>query len=311
MEVLSGQLQATAALLRSASDRLDVAGKALHKDQHEMGNIVGLSPTSSQTANAGPTVPSGEAQEERFSDSILREIADLRQSKGVTDEEALLIARQLKLQEEQIARADAVRAVRESRGENLDPNEAYALNSAVWSRPVRIPVYFENATESEVNKECQWIRAAIERTWQQAADMEFTEWKPLPNGAKGGIRIFFQADAHPHCNALGRHINGLKHGMILSNTFTGDYNCPISFRTCIEEIAIHEFGHALGFAHEQNRSDAPVRCQNERQGSDGDYPVTIYDPRSIMNYCNPRWNNDGVLSPLDKEAVVKLYGPKP
>ena len=64
----------------------------------------------------------------------------------------------------------------------------------------------------------------------------------------------------------------------------------------------------LGLSHEQNRRDAPPLCQNERQGSDGDWYVTLYDAGSIMNYCNANWNNGGKSSDLDKIAVQTIYG---
>jgi len=77
---------------------------------------------------------------------------------------------------------------------------------------------------------------------------------------------------------------------------------------CIKGIAVHEFGHALGFAHEQNRSDTPGECRQLKQGTSGDVLLTPYDPRSVMNYCNPKYNNDGMLSALDIAAVRELYG---
>ena len=33
-----------------------------------------------------------------------------------------------------------------------------------------------------------------------------------------------------------------------------------------------------------------------------------YDPKSVMNYCNTTYNNDGVLSPRDVASVQQIYG---
>jgi hypothetical protein len=45
------------------------------------------------------------------------------------------------------------------------------------------------------------------------------------------------------------------------------------------------------------------------QGTSGDNTMlTPYDPNSVMNYCNKKYNNDGELSDLDKQAVEQLYG---
>lgn len=170
-----------------------------------------------------------------------------------------------------------------------------------------IPVCWENPSADDARYRAI-SRSAVEETWERHSAVRFTGWGTC-TATSPGIRIRI-ADEGSHVKALGRYLDKRPQGMVLNFTFANwSPSCQQNQDFCVYAIAAHEFGHSLGFAHEQNRPDAPAECREEnRQGTDGDYNVTKYDANSIMNYCSPAWNGDGKLSPLDIEAVQKFYG---
>lgn len=75
-------------------------------------------------------------------------------------------------------------------------------------------------------------------------------------------------------------------------------------------MAIHEFGHSLGFQHEDERPDyqggatGSGDCAKQSWPNSNPQHYGAYDKDSVMSYCDP----NAALSPGDIASIQRSYG---
>lgn len=195
-------------------------------------------------------------------------------------------------------------------GTSVSEKYGYVLTVRKWDSP-DIPICWEKFAESSTGDR-DLVRAAVKDSWEKYSRVRFLGWGEC-TGSELGVRIAVR-DESPQTLKLGILLMAKPRGMTLNFTMAKwvPKNCTNGRDACVRAIAIHEFGHALAFSHEQNRPDRPDRpqdwCNEAAQGANGDYMTAVYDDASIMNYCNEKWAGQGGLSAIDIEALRKVYG---
>jgi hypothetical protein len=180
------------------------------------------------------------------------------------------------------------------------------IRTAKWTH-MPIAVCWENQQATSQHF-LDLTRLAVHQTWEASSAVRFVSWGRCISPNAAGIHITI-SDEQPHTDSVGRYLDMRPHGMTLNFTFKNwRQNCQQQLDFCASAIVAHEFGHALGFTHEQRAPNAPAECSSEPNDIEGDYLVTRYDFSSIMSLCNPKWNGNGKLSELDVQSVRTIYG---
>ncbi len=182
----------------------------------------------------------------------------------------------------------------------------YYIESALWTMR-DIPVCY---MMSGFSTEKTWVREALQgqRSWAQAGNVNFVGWGSCDANFTTGIRIW---NGQAQTLSLGMDdgpINDmlLDFGSSPQTLYTTCIANSLTREACIKAVALHEFGHALGYSHEHNRDDTPASCTQAPQGDNGDTTFDEWDADAVMNYCATTTD----LSATERVGTDRLYGPR-
>jgi Ricin-type beta-trefoil lectin domain len=204
----------------------------------------------------------------------------------------------------------------------------WVATSELWSSPL-INVCLESSA-IPYTTEVGWLQSALSQTWEAVSNVVFT-WSGACTPNQSGIHLsvgngsstgrgggFVAVQLDFTFSLPGTNIQFPLNAQYFPNDTTPPFHCTDSTaqrQKCISVMGVHEFGHALGWLHEQDNPSATTPCEiATKTGQTNGLPLWAVDEQSIMSYCSPVYRDiiwPWTLSPGDTEGTQAIYGAPP
>ena len=173
----------------------------------------------------------------------------------------------------------------------------------------RVPVCLSGRATSQ---EAGWFADAIAQTWSAVSPIEAVMFSSCPpSGETNWVQVDWDDSFAPGQGSVAPFGQAAPAKMTLGFCATSSTNafCTqalVDREEAVKSVIAHEFGHVLGFMHEQQRIDTECvldQANGNNTITDAGVLLTWYDSDSIMNYC--RGTAGGVGTPLPYQAGYK------